>query len=81
MIESSLARTEKDSGRPPSEDRLELFRATLRELEKTEGTRPNHPGISHLKWLISKQLAARESALPTDSRIPSRANRSLVKKR
>jgi hypothetical protein len=81
MIEPSIVRAEKDPGRPPSEDRLERFRATLHELEKTEGTRPNHPGISHLRWLISKQLAARESALPTDSRTPSRTNGSLLGKR
>jgi hypothetical protein len=81
MIDPSSVRAEKDQGRPPSEDRLELLRATLHELEKTEGTRPNHPGISHLKWLISKQLAAREFAPPPDSRSSSRANGSLIEKR
>jgi hypothetical protein len=81
MIDPSPVWVEKDPDRPPAEDRLELLRAALFELEKTEGTRPNHPGISHLKWLISKQLAARESRLPVDTRSSSRAHGSLVKKR
>jgi hypothetical protein len=81
MIEPSLVRAQKDPGPTSLEDRLELFRATLHELEKTEGARPNHPGISHLKWLISKQLAAQESASPRISRFPPRANGSLAKKR
>ena len=78
MVEPSSVQARKDQSRAFSDDRLELFRATLRELEETEGTRPNHPGITHLKWLIS--IAVRESAPPADSNAPSFPSASLIEK-
>jgi hypothetical protein len=80
MVDPSSVQVREDQSRAFSDDRLELFRATLRELEETEGTRPNHPGITHLKWLISKQIAARESAPPPDLNSPSHAGASLIQK-
>ena len=80
MVDPLSVRARKDQSRAFSDDRLELFRATLRELEETEGTRPNHPGIAHLKWLISKQIAARDAASAPDSNSPTPASASLIEK-
>ena len=52
-----LSHDEGNHGQESADDRLEQLRATLRELEETEGTRANHPGIAQLRWLISKRTA------------------------
>lgn len=45
----------------PSTDRLENLTATLRELEQTY-SRPDHPGITHVRWLIAKYLDSIDAA-------------------
>lgn len=39
----------------PSPDRLKKLSVTLRELEMTYSN-PDHPGITHVRWLIAKYL-------------------------
>jgi len=80
MTDSSAVRAEKDPNEASSDDRLELFRATLRELEKTEGTRRNHTAITHLKWLISKQIATPKAAPAPGSNSSFAAGASLIEK-
>ena len=61
-----LSHDEGNHGQESADDRLEQLRATLRELEETEGTRANHPGIAQLRWLIAKRTT--EMGAPSRNR-------------
>jgi hypothetical protein len=50
-----------DGHQPLSDNRFAELCATLHELEQTHA-RPDHPGITHLKWLIATHLAEVDGA-------------------
>ena len=52
-----------DGHQPRSDNRFAELCATLHELEQTH-VRRDHPGITHLKWLIATHLAGMEGASP-----------------
>jgi len=61
-----FSQNKENHGMEPADDRLEQLRATLRELEETEGPRANHPGIAQLRWLIAKRTT--EMGAPSRNR-------------
>ena len=69
--------TSSDRRQPLSDRRFEELCATLHELEQTHA-RADHPGITHLKWLIATHLAERDTAAPPARKSwPERAAKSI----
>jgi len=69
--------TSSDRRQPLSDRRFEELCDTLHELEQTHA-RADHPGITHLKWLIATHLAERDAAaIGSREPWPERAAKSI----